>query len=419
MVPRNHPVFDQPTTPMSPARRRNDNKLLVLAGIGGLILIAAPVVAFSQASGPEPVVTEPGNPGVVPEAWNPPRPVTVSPLPGGPAAVDNARRLTLLARGQDNTVLRNFTASASGAAPSGWTNLGGSAVGAPVGVRDGHGELAAFFVGTDGNLFYKNQAAQAQAPTTEWVNLKGAKLVGTPAVAPNAQGKLLVAARANDGTVRVIQQNQIGSDDWTEWSSPLPVFATSDLAIHRDAQGKLRIFGIGLDEKLWEVSETRLASNDWAPPANLGGTLFGVPSVAMDGQGRLCVFALGEDGSLMSIREADAASREWLGWQNLGHRLAGNPIAVPDARGTVMIYGLNEDGSLQEIWAESSDAKPVNHGGNIAELVGVAQDSTGRIYVYGIGKKGDMEGIHQTQPASGPWTNWSSELGGVFLPSGG
>ncbi|WP_093278526.1 hypothetical protein [Saccharopolyspora shandongensis] len=198
-----------------------------------------------------------------------------------------------------------------------------------------------------------------------------------------------------------------------------PVFATGDLAIHRDAQGKLRIFGIGLDKKLWEVSETRLASNDWAPPANLGGTLFGVPSVAMDGQGRLCVFALGEDGSLMRIREADAASREWLGWQNLGHRLVGNPIAVPDARGAVVIYGLNEDGSLQEIRAESSDANSVNHGGNIAELVGVAQDSTGRIYVYGIGKKGDMEGIHQTQPASGPWSNWSNELGGVFLPSGG
>lgn len=419
VTPRNYPAFDQPTTPMLPARRRSDHKLLVVAGLGGLILITAPIVAFSQTGNSDEAVTNgvSSTSGVV-ESQSP-QPIVVSPLPGGPVAVDNARRLTLLARGQDNTVLRNSTPSSSGDSSSGWTNLGGNAAGAPVGVRDGHGELAAFFIGTDGNLWYKPQAAQAQAASKQWTDLKGGQhLVGTPAVVPDAQGKLVVAARAVDGTVHVIQQTELGVDSWSEWR-PLQAVATGDLAIYRDAQGELRIFGIGPDKKLWEAAQARLGANEWTPPTSLGGVFTGPPSVAMDVKGRLRVFALGPDGSLQVNIETGAGSRKWSGWQNMGHRLVGKLVVVTDARDTVVIYGLNENGALQEVWGDLPRVESANHGGNIAELVGAAQDATGRIFVYGIGKKGDMEVAQQMFPASGPWSDWSAELGGVFIPAGG
>ncbi|KAA5830107.1 hypothetical protein ABT337_09925 [Saccharopolyspora hirsuta] len=412
-----HPALDQPTMPMVPVQRRSDRRLLVLAGIGGLILITAPIVAFSQATGLKDAAA-PGVPSpVVPGVVSQPRPTVISPLPGAPVAVDNARRLALLARGQDDAVLRSFTSSQSGDTPSGWTNLGGSAAGAPVAVRDGHGELAAFYIGVDGHLWFKHQAAQAQAPFEQWTDLAGGGLVGTPAVAPDAQGKLVVAARAADGAVRVVKQAEIGADEWTDWR-PLPAVAEGDPVIYRDSRGKLRVFAIGPDRQMWAVAETSAGANEWTPPTSMGGDLSGTPAAAMDAKGRLCVFALRADGSLQKNREAEAASGTWSGWQDMGQRLVGKPVAINDAKGTVVIYGLNEHGALQEIWGIPPEVKAVDHGGAITELVGAAQDPTGRIFVYGIGAKGSMVSTHQEKPAAGPWTDWSDELGGVFTPLG-
>jgi hypothetical protein len=401
---------------MLPARRRRgDQKLLVLGGLGGLVLIAAPFVVFSQVGGPE-VPSTPTS-SVAPGVQGQPQPVWVSPLPGGPVQVDNERRLTLLARGQDDAVLRNFTSTPSGGASSGWTNLGGRAGGAPVGVRDGHGELAVFFIDTDGNLRFKFQAEGPQAPVQPWGNLNGGRLVGTPAVGVDSQGKLVVVARAGDGGVRVIQQKEVGVDSWTDWRM-LPAVATADLAIYRDSQGALQIFGTGPDKQLWQIGQTRPGVNDWTGTGSLGGAFSGSPAVTMDAQGSLCVYALGADGSLLRNTETAAASRTWSGWQGMGHRMVGKIFVVIDARGVLVVYGLDENGALQEVWGSPSHVESAQHGGDIAELVGAAKDATGRTYVYGIGKKGDMESTHQPAPASGPWVKWTGELGGVFIPDG-
>jgi hypothetical protein len=49
-APEHFSVDEQPTMPMQRVRQRNDWKLL-LAGLGGLVLIAAPVVVYDQVAG--------------------------------------------------------------------------------------------------------------------------------------------------------------------------------------------------------------------------------------------------------------------------------------------------------------------------------------------------------------------------------
>lgn len=152
---------NQQTVPMMRVRRRNDQKLLVLAGLGGLVLIAAPVVVFSQGGLPSgsragmPVIADvPGGFATPLEKGVPASlEMRVSPLPGASSRLDPMGRLVLVARGQGGTVQCNTQFAPSPASTGGgWVDLGGSAAGDPVLASDAYGALAVFVVGTNGNL---------------------------------------------------------------------------------------------------------------------------------------------------------------------------------------------------------------------------------------------------------------------------
>ncbi|MEV0054400.1 hypothetical protein AB0H34_28340 [Saccharopolyspora shandongensis] len=408
--------------PIKRVDRRKDQKLLVLAGLGGLVLIAAPVVVFSQALGGErPPWTNTGDPAGIQLPFETgtyaAQPTQISPLPATSARLDKAGRLVVVARGQNHEVLSSTQAApSSGSVTTGWVNLGGSAAGDPVIATNADGELVAFAIGTNGALLENYQVKPSTGAVANWRVLGGTNLVGMPAVAQDAVGKLVVVARAADGSLWTAQQTQPGGSTWTEWRS-LPMPAAHDPALFRDSKGKLRIFAAGPDRQLRTMAQAGLAVDEWNAPRSLGGATTGPPAVAMDDQGSLRVFSLTVDGSLLDNVELSAASDTWRGWQSRGGRLMGRPLVVADPKGCVVVHVLTVNGTVQEIfqlpdrksWSEWHD-----HAGSIAKLVASAQDSQGRLAVYGISKRGGMEQTYQAIPASGPWVGWESDLGGVF-----
>lgn len=415
-------------------RRRNDQKLLVLAGIGGLVLIAAPIVVFSQlAERSEPsgvpsdlsaplIVGEYARPGGLVDEPSPTSPsLWVSPLPGTSSRLDGAERVVLVATSVNGTVVTSTqTDRPEKQEISGWVGLGGSAAGDPVLATTAAGELTVFIVGTDGHLMQNRGLEPAVNGTSGWRDLGGEQFVGTPAVSQDAEGKLVVVARRADGSLWVTQQTAVVADTWSEWQQ-LPAPAAHDPAIYRDSHGELRIFASGPDGRLRTVKQVGLSGAEWSVPQDLGGSPAGPPAVILDAEGRLRVFVLDAAGAMEHNVETAAASDAWVGWENLGGQLMGRPFATTGARGGVAVHALDFSGKLREVfqagvererWSEWKD-----RGGNLARLVAVVQDRQGRFVAHGIGKKGGMERALQLVPSTPHWTDWATDLGGVF-PTG-
>lgn len=389
-------------------RRRIDYKLLVLVGIGGLVLIAAPLLVFVQL-GDSPSSGVVANAPAIPSSSD--SPAQDSSLPAAAAQLDQGR-LMILARGQSNGIMRNYQSEPAGRL-SGWTPLGGKTAGCPIVAKDASGRLPAFIIGTDGALWEKPETASNADVSAQWRNLDGNNLVGTPAAAQDADGKLVVVARDADGSLWKTYQSTPGGDDWSGWEE-LPASAHQDPAIYRDSQGKLRIFAVGHDGQMRTITQTRRGTDAWSEATQLGGRFTSPPAVTMDEDGQLQIFALDARGSLWQKAEVEGASNSWRDWQDLGGHMRGRPIAVADAHDTVVVFALDKEGSLWHVYQGVTTPwvwGPLE--GSLAELSAVAEDSEGQLVVYGIGKKGGMEERHQEKPASGPWSEWANK-GGVF-----
>ncbi|MFR9727725.1 hypothetical protein ACL03H_00750 [Saccharopolyspora sp. MS10] len=418
------PVDDRPTRPIPrvPRRRSSDQRFLLFAGVGGMLLIAAPIVVFSQTTPQDGAPGAPGSeagrvPAQVSDPPQHPRPLAESGLPGGAAHLDRNGRVGVLARGLDDVVVRNVTdegRSLSG----GWTNMGGNAVDAPTAVRDGYGDLAGFAIGVDGHLRGHLGIAKPGSQQVPWRDMGGDDLTGVPAAAVNSENRIVVVARSLRGALRVTEQRELGVDEWTPWQD-LPIEAVEgDPAIHRDARGDLRVFAQGADRRLRAVAQLRPAADAWGAPEDLGLGGEGRPSVALDKQGRLRVFVRTPQETLQQIAETGTASHAWGEWVQLGGTIESEPFAAVDAKGAVACYALDQRGELQEIYqagpGRSGWSRWIETEGVMNELVGVSPDARGRLFVFAVGERGGMESMHQTIPAGGPWTSWSTELGGSF-----
>ncbi|MGW1680146.1 hypothetical protein [Saccharopolyspora sp. NPDC002376] len=418
-------VETRPRKPAPPVQRRNDHKLLVLAGIGGLVLIAAPIVVFSQLAdqvGPGGVPA--GSEGSVMGEYDLEEPypasplLQVSPLPGASSRLDGSGRVVLAATSASGSVLISSQMDGSqGPEFNGWVDLGGSAAGDPVLVTNAIGEMTAFAVGTDGHLRQNRGLQPAVDGESEWRDLGGERLVGMPAVAQGADGKLVVAARGADGSLQVIQQTAVVADTWGGWQR-LRAPAAHDPALYRDSHGKLRIFASGPDGQLRTISQASTSAAEWNVPQDLGGSVAGPPAVVMDLEGRLRVFALRADGSLAHNVEADAASNAWVGWADLGGQLEGKPFATVGRRGGVAVHVLDRHGTLREVYQAGVHREKwsgwQDRGGSAARAVSVIQDAQGRFVVHAIGRTGGMERAYQRVPSSSDWSGWATDLGGAF-----
>ncbi|MGP4014982.1 hypothetical protein [Saccharopolyspora sp. 5N708] len=365
-------AWDGQTMPIPKIReRRNDQKVLILAVIGGLVLITAPLVVFSQiipltqSAGTTSPAPAPNKQVAVPRPTQSARPASqapppvesqvpvaetavVLPLPAGPASLDRTGRLMILARSLDNTIMRNYQTKPAAGPPSGWGPLGGSAAGAPIVAVDGRGSMAAFMIGTDGAVWVNPETAPTASNVSQtWHSLGGNRLVGMPAAAQDVQGRFVLVARDADGALWCNYQNRAGEATWNGWQA-LPGNTSADPAIYRDSLGRLRIFALGPDGLIQTHTQTQPATNNWGSGQIPGGTMTQRPSVAMDGQGRLHVFSLGPDGSLQE--NVENGPDAWRGWQNLGGQLVGKPIAVADANNRLAVFALSPTGSVMQTY---------------------------------------------------------------------
>ncbi|MER7011907.1 hypothetical protein ABT324_10810 [Saccharopolyspora sp. NPDC000359] len=398
---------EYPTTPMRRIpQRRDDQRSSLVAGVLGLVLIATPLIVFSQV---------PGTGDAPPEGSSTLQQAQVSAQPAAAVQLTGDRDVVLFARAQDGSVLRHLHSSSPIEPDHGWVNLGGSAAGDPVAVTDAFGRLAAFFVGTDGALWMSPDVSPTAA-AAPWRELGGPDLTGRPAAVQDARGRLAVVARSADGTLWESHQTEPAGETWSDWRD-LAAHSSTDPAIHRDPRGVLRVFAVGADGRMAVLSQTGLGT--WSEPTDLGGSLTTSPSVVVDRDGRLQVFARGADGSLQHNAETNPGAG-WAGWHSAGGDVAGPPLAVLDARGTVVVFAATPRGAVEHTWGVEALRHGLNKwvsiGGNTAELTAVTKDALDELVVFAIGKRGGMEEAHQENPAAGPWSTWSTEPGGVFIP---
>lgn len=406
------------------ANRRPNTRLLVLACVGGLLLIAAPPVAFSLFGPNRPLLTD--TPSTATRSLVPDRPVPPR-KPASSANRDATGRLVVLGRALDGSVQRNYQGKpAKGSV--GWHSLGGNIQGKPVLVV-GPGtdyEMSAFAIDPQGKLRQHPSVSAMRTASENWKDLGGRNLVGTPAVALDSNDRFVVVARATDGKLWVRYQTGERERDWSHWH-PLPgPPVLGDPVIHRDGQNRLRVFALGSDHVIRTLTQEEPGIDEWSPGEIPGAVANASPAVTTDGRDRLHVFTIDPEGTLRTTVETEPASGTWRDWDSHpGPPLTGKPIASNDANNTVVAFAIHRDtrhlmhlyedpersGPDSTEWGEWEDL-----GGSLTELLSTVNDANGHLVVFGIGTNGTMAQNYQENRASGPWHGWDHSFGGGSFP---
>lgn len=421
------PGFDEsPTTPLPKIRSRSgERKRLVVACLVGAALIATPIalVGLVRSS-----AVSAGAPGVLGE---PPFPAVreddgvkpgYSTRPAARASLDSKWRLLHVARSDHGTVVRTHQLVPAEDAMAGWTDLGGSAAGNPVTVADINDRMAAFVVGTDGSLSYNPQIeADAESPG-RWTKLGGAQLTGTPAAAQDAMGRLHVFARSTTGALWEIHESRAGEGTWSGLRElPGPPIQDDPVA-HIDSRHTLKVFALGSNGVLRTHTQNVTGGDDWGPAQEVPGIASTSPAAALDHDGKLQLFARGPNGELVQSSELNPTTNTWTGWRNWREwrsepgTFIGRPVVEMGAKGGLAVFARDANGAVWESWQSEKDRSKwftwQPHGGDLAELTAAVKDSVGKMIVYGIGRDGALTRTRQDGPSTGPWHEWSTNLGG-------
>ncbi|QFZ20750.1 hypothetical protein [Saccharothrix syringae] len=130
----------------------------------------------------------------------------------------------------------------------GWTEIpGGALTDLPVtAVADGNGELLAFIVGTDRQI-YVNQSKGG-----DWVGWSsvpgGAKTTQPVAVARDTDGQVIVIHIGQDGH---LYEAKLASSKWTAWRLADDEAATSMAAAIATVNNSRFVFHVGKDQRIY------------------------------------------------------------------------------------------------------------------------------------------------------------------------
>ncbi|MGF1426178.1 Ig-like domain-containing protein [Kitasatospora sp. LaBMicrA B282] len=290
-----------------------------------------------------------------------------------------------------------------------------AATGKPVGEKLPDGTFAAFYRGTDGNLWSVSDDSSGA-----WHSFNFTGATGAPAVVGNPVGQKL-----SDGTFAVFYQGTDGdlwsvSDDtsgaWHKFDFTTAVPGTpkpsGDVVGEKLADGTFAAFFRGTDGNLWSVSDD--ASGAWHSFNFTGAT--GAPAVVGNpvGQklsdGTFAVFYQGSDGDLWSV--SDDTSGAWHKF-DFTTAVPGTPKPSGDvvgeklADGTFATFFRGTDGNL---WSVSDDASGAWHSFNFTGATGapaVVGDPVGQKLADGTfatfyqGSDGDLWSV--SDDTSGAW----------------
>ncbi|MCX2730517.1 hypothetical protein OOZ19_09710 [Saccharopolyspora sp. NFXS83] len=379
---------------------------MLATGLGGIGLIVAPPSVFGLLTSARPE-----------EDGTAARP-RLSPDPGGPVHSDEQNQIVVLAKGTDLAVQRNHQTTSRDGAAGDWLRLGERAAGQPISIIGRDGRLAAFVIDTAGSLRYAEQIAPSEQAAPRWQSLGGGELVGSPAASQSSAGLLAVAARDRGGALWETRQDLSGG--WSELRRlhGSPVRDDPVLRLNRD--GALALFALGRDGRVRAHSERGEGSGEWLPAVDIPGVVETSPATIVDKQQRQRLYSIRADGTMWENVETAASSGQWRGWREfgLGGPFAGRPVAVADGNSTLVVLARHADGTVWERFqrnrAEDRWSLWKRLYGDLAELVGAAQDANGVLVVFGIGNNGAMQRNYQVKGQLTPWSGWHADFGGEF-----
>lgn len=277
-----------------------------------------------------------------------------------------SKKIHLFGIGGDSALYHKYYDPSTGWNPgpgvgAGWTSLGGVCMTAPVVVKYGDDNVAAFVIGTDRAAWV---CMSSGAASFKWVALKG-----------KFTGDSLTAA---------------------SW-----------------ANGRIDVFGIGTDSALWHLW---YLDGNWSTSwENVGGVCIGKPKAISPREGRLDIFVKGVDSAMYQLN--------WNGkwnWQGLGGVHQFEPDAVCWNNGRIDVFSVSTDTNLIHVYCDiSANNDPGTFNGNWEKLGGTCTGSPKALSraegILDVFIKGTKQQVLQKYYSGGwgPSSGGLGDLGGV------
>ena len=223
---------------------------------------------------------------------------------GGPAVAAATTTSSTVAHLDTADSVRVLTRTDAGAATA-WTGLGGIGTSKPA-VAQVSGHVVVAVRGADRGVWLRERTGSTWAP---WTSVQG-RALGAPALAATADGGLTVAVVGTDGALWV--RHRAGA--WSAWRSVPGVHVTAEPALTAAAGGGVVALVRGGDGRAWvAVGDASAAS--WSAWTSIGGVLSSGAGVTARAS-TLEAYVYGTDGRLWSaVATNGAEGTGWGGWR--------------------------------------------------------------------------------------------------------
>jgi hypothetical protein len=252
--------------------------------------------------------------------------------------------------------------------------------------------------GSDGHIYYKSFTG---SQWTGWTDLGGAA-IGMPKVVSWGAGHVDIYVR---GTNNYLMHKYWNGSAWSAW---LPagngVALASDPTAVSWQPGRMDVFARGTSGNLIHAYSSNSSTfSNWE---SLGGSISSKPTVVSLYAGHLDIYALGVNGQLNHIYFAGS----WSGWSGVGLWQYTDAPAVStwnnQSAQQINVYARGTDGALDESWWSSlSGAWTADHsmGGQIAGTPSTATMNWGHLDVFA---RSSSDHTLYNRSYSGGWSGW-------------
>ncbi len=278
------------------------------------------------------------------------------------------------------------------------------------------GELSAFLIGKNGELYRYDQAASGAWGTPQ--SMGGTWPDVAPVVVANQSRRLSAFLIGKNGAL--YRYDQAASGAWGTPQSMGGTWPEVGLTVVANQTGRLSAFLIGKNGALYRYDQA--ASGAWGTPQSMGGTWSTEPAVVANPSGRLSAFMINSDNGEL-YRYDQAASGAWGTAQSMGGGVASSslwpPVVVANPSGRLSVFMINSDnGELYRYDQAASGAwgPPQSMGGTWPDEQApvVVANPSGQLSAFLIGGDGAL--YRYDQAASGIWGAPQSMGGTVYDP---
>ncbi len=305
---------------------------------------------------------------------------------------------------------------------SSWASLGGSWPGQPAIGLNTNGVMEIFIVGNQGpnggTLFHAWQTSPGSASWTGWQPMDGLWPAGTPAVTnyPGGGGLQVFMRGVNTDLYTTWENTPGDSTSYSSWT-PMGGYWNTDPVVAKNADGTMEVFMVGESKELYYNQEN--IQGGWSGWQSLKGSWPGQPAVILNSQGELEVFIVGgqgpNEGTLFYAWQTSPESATWAfiapgSWYSVpGNWPAGNPAVMSNPGSNLLdVFSPQNNGTLSHDWQTTSGwSGPQPLGGSLTGQPAVSINLGNGIEVFMLGTDGQIYHCWETTSGnSSQFSNW-------------